>query len=110
MTERRQRPIPVTNSERVFLEEQKRKFEKKSGGNGDWGEFLGSVVLLGLAAIGIYALANAAGRTKQSFDVNCSVCNQSFVMAANPGTPRVVYTKCPFCQTELVVNLGKVIG
>lgn len=105
MTEPRQRPIPVTSQERRFLEEQKQRYESNSGDTGDWGQFLGSIVLLGLAAVGIYALANAISRTPQSVDVQCPVCYNSFVMALPTGVGRVLYTRCPHCQSEIVVTL-----
>jgi hypothetical protein len=104
--ERRQRPIPVTSKERTFLEEQKKLYEKKSGDSGDWGQFLGSVAILALAAIGVYTLANAINRTSQSVDVQCLACNKSFVMALPNGIGSVIHTKCPHCQADLVVNLG----
>src|SRR4030042_1639801 len=102
MTEPRQRPIPVTSQERRFLEEQKRRYENRSGNNGDWGQFLGAVVLLGLAALGIYALVNAVNRTSQSVDVQCSTCGNTFVMALPVDVRQVIYTRCPHCQSELV--------
>jgi len=109
VTEPRQRPIPVTSQERRFLEEQKQRYENNSGDTGDWGQFLGSMALLGLAAIGIYALANAINRTPQSVDVRCSVCNNSFLMALPTEVRRVLYTRCPHCQSEIVVTLSNEI-
>jgi len=105
MTERRQRPIPVTSREREFLEHQKQRYESSSGRSGDWGDFLGAVTLLGLAAVGIYALAKAMKRTPQSVDVECSSCHNTFVMAISTEADRVVYTRCPCCSAELVVKL-----
>jgi hypothetical protein len=104
MTEPRQRPIPVTSQERMFLEQQKQRYESQNGSRGDWGQFLGAIALLGLAAIGVYTLANATNRSPQSVDVRCSVCSNSFVMALPSGAGRVVYTRCPHCQSELVVS------
>lgn len=108
MVERRQRPIPVTSQERRFLEEQKKRYENSSGDTGDWGKFLASMALLGLAAAGIYALANATKRTPQSVDVKCSVCSNTFIMAVPAGAVNIIHTKCPYCQSELVVNLGNI--
>jgi len=105
MTERRQKPIPVTSHEREFLEQQKKQYELISGDTGDWGKFLGTIVLLGLAAAGIYALAQATKRTTQSVDVRCSICGKTFVMAVPTGANKVTHVKCPYCQAELVVNL-----
>lgn len=106
MTQRRQKPIPVTNIEREFLDEQKHRYENASGDNGDWGKFLGTIVLLGLAAAGIYSLVKATERTKQSVDVNCPNCGRTFIMAVPDGVNKATYIKCPICQTELVVDLG----
>lgn len=103
--EPRQRPIPVTSQERRFLEEQKQRYESNSGDTGDWGQFLGSMALLGLAAVGIYALARAINRTPQSVDVQCSVCYNSFLLALPTEVRRVLYTRCPHCQSEIVVTL-----
>jgi len=106
MVERRQKPIPVTNQERALLEEQKLLYEKSTGDSGDWGKFLENIALLGLAALGIYAIAKATQRTQQSVDVNCAVCSKDFVMAVSTVSLKIVHTKCPYCQSELVVNLG----
>jgi len=106
--DRRQRPIAVTSKQRSFLEEQKAKFDANTNTNTDWGQFLGGVVLLGLAAIGIYALANAVNRTSQSVDVTCLECQGTFVMALSNHVEPVVYTRCPHCNRELVVNLANI--
>ena len=106
MTEPRQKPIPVTSQERRFLEKQRQRYEERNGHSGDWGQFLGSVVLLGLAALGVYALARATNRTPQSVDVQCPTCSNSLVMALPTGIGQTVYILCPHCQLELVVNLG----
>ena len=106
MNEPRQRPIPVTRQERAILEQQKKRYEAKTGDSGDWGEFLGTVALLGLAAAGVYALVGATRRSPQSVDVICSGCSKDFVMAVPVGTGRAVQTTCPHCGLELVVNLG----
>ncbi len=106
MSEPRQRPIPVTSQERAVLEQQKRLYEKATGDSGDWGEFLGKIALLGLAAVGVYALAKATQRSPQSVDVDCGSCGGKFVMALPKGAGGAVYTTCPHCSVELVVPLG----
>ena len=106
MTEPRQKPIPVTSQERKFLEEQRQRYEERNGDSGDWGQFLGSVVLLGLAALGVYALARATNRTPQSVNVQCPTCSSAFLMALPTGIGQTVYIRCPHCQSELVVNLS----
>lgn len=105
MTERRQRPIPVTTQERAFLEEQKSRYEQRSGDTGDWGKFLGTITLLGLAAAGVYTLAKATARSRQSVDVECTECGEMFVMAVPNRVDRATYTTCPHCGNELVVYL-----
>jgi len=102
----RQRPIPVTDQERSLLEKQRELYEAKSGKTDDWGDFLGTIALLGLAAAGIYALANATRQTPQSAQVECSQCHKVFILALPNQAQRVVYTRCPHCQFDLVVNLG----
>jgi DNA-directed RNA polymerase subunit RPC12/RpoP len=106
VAEPRQRPIPVTSKERAALEQQKRRYEQSTGDTGDWGNFLGTVALLGLAALGIYSLARATRRSEQSVDVQCAVCQQSFLMAVPDEVGQAVYIRCPHCNEELVVNLG----
>lgn len=107
MTEPRQRPMPVTRQERVALEQHKLRYEQATGDTGDWGKFLGTVALLGLAGTGIYALVKATERSPQSVDVRCCRCNGSFIMAVPSGTGRALYTTCPGCGAELVVDLGR---
>ena len=101
---RRQRPIPVTDSERTTLEQYKRQYEQKSGESGDWGDFLGAIALLGLAAVGIYALAQATKQTPQSATVKCSHCQKNFIMAIPLNASNVIPVKCPHCQQDLVVQ------
>ena len=105
MTERRQKPIPVTSQERQFLDEQKARYENQSGDAGDWGQFLGTIALLGLATAGIYALVRAAQQNQRSANVRCSQCNRDFTVALQPGTGTAILVPCPHCQAELVVQL-----
>jgi len=106
MDKRRQRPIPVTSQEREVLDKRKKKYEKSTGDSGDWGEFLATITLLGLAAAGIYKLVKAAKQPGQSVNVECIACRQTFVMALPNQVNRAVYIRCPHCQAELVVDLG----
>ena len=106
MGEPRQKPIPVTSGERAKLEQQKQRYESATGEAGDWGKFLGTITLLGLGAAGVYALVKATQRSPQSVDVRCTKCSVTFVMALPEGTGRAVYTTCPNCGAELVVDLG----
>jgi len=106
MDKRRQRPIPVTSRERVFLEQHKKRYERSTGDTGDWGNFLSTVALLGLAAAGIYMLVKAAKESENSVSAQCKACGQTFLIAISDQVGRVVYIKCPHCQAELVVYLG----
>lgn len=103
--ERRQRPIPVTGTERELLQQQKTRYEEGTGDRGDWGKFLGTITLLGLAAAGIYNLVKASARSQQSVDVQCSECSGKFIMAVSHRSDRAIYTICPHCGTELVVYM-----
>lgn len=103
--ERRQKPIPVTSAERELLQEHKDRYEEGTGDRGDWGKFLGTMALLGLAAAGIYGLVRASTRSPQSVDVQCSQCSGEFIMAVSSHSDRAVHTVCPFCNTQLVVYL-----
>lgn len=107
MSEPRQKPIPVTRQERASLEQHRRRYEDTTGDRGDWGKFLGTIVLLGLAAAGIYSLAKASEKSAQTGNIQCPVCKRDFLMAVPTGTGRVIYTKCPLCKAELVVDLGE---
>ena len=106
MTDARQKPISINSRDRDVLNQQKARYEESTGKSTDWGDFLGTVALLGLAAVGVYMLAKAIKRSPRSVDVKCSGCDKSFVMAVPEGTPRAIYTTCPHCQEELVVDLG----
>lgn len=106
MDKRRQRPIPVTRREREQLDSAKARYEHATGDTGDWGKFLGTVALAGLAALGIYQLAKAASKSPQSVLVACPGCSRDFLMATPEGVGRVILTSCPICDVELVVDLG----
>ena len=105
MAERRQMPIPVTSDERKSLDKYKREYEKKTRSSGDWGDFLGGIALLGLAALGIYALTKAVVRSEDSVDVHCPLCEKGFIMAVPKGIGPVVKTVCPNCNKELIVEM-----
>ena len=106
MAEPRQRPIPVTRQERDRLDEHKRRYQEATGDSGDWGSFLGTIALMGLAALGIYGLARATRRSTNSVTVDCPSCAEAFTVALPEPEPRVVETICPYCNAELVVDLG----
>ncbi len=106
MTESRQRPISVTSRDREALDRHKRRYEDATGEPTDWGSFLGTIALLGLAAAGIYRLATARRRSPQTVDVECCWCQSTFLMVVPLETGRAIYTTCPACDAELVVDLG----
>jgi hypothetical protein len=102
----RQRPISVTGYEHQALDSQRRRYEDATGDRGDWGKFLGTMSLLGLAAIGIYGLAKAIERSERSVKIKCSNCHKVFPMALPSEPVTIVQVPCPYCDTDLVVNLG----
>lgn len=106
VSEPRQRPIPVTRQERELLEERKRRYEESTGDRGDWGAFLRTVTLLGLAAAGVYTLGRVIARSRQSINVECAGCRGTFVVALPDQVGRAVHITCPYCGVELVVHLG----
>ena len=106
MTDARQQPISVTIRDRAFLDSHKKRYDESTGESTDWGAFLGTITLLGLAAAGVYHLANAKNRSPQTVDVECCECGESFIMAVPRGTGRAIYTTCPSCDLDLVIDLG----
>lgn len=106
MTAARQRPISLTSGDRDTLDLYKIRYEESTGERTDWGAFLGTITLLGLAAAGVYHLVNAKNRSPQSVDVDCCECGESFIMAVPRGTGRAIYTTCPSCGIDLVIDLG----
>jgi hypothetical protein len=106
MAPAKQRPISISSDDRAVLDSQKRLFEQSTGERTDWGRFLGTAVLLGLAAVGIYHLVRATNRSPQSVDVQCYQCSGNFILAVPRGTGRAIQTTCPHCNAELVVDIG----
>jgi transcription elongation factor Elf1 len=107
MTEPRQRNIPLDINERHKLDQHKRHYENQTGDTGDWGKFLGTVTLAGLAALGIYTLARAAKRAPTVWQVDCPLCSTMFpIQVPNPPPWRVTQVACPRCNTELVIDFA----
>lgn len=106
MPDNRQKPISLRSNDKDILDEHKKRYEASTGKPTDWNGFLNTVTLLGLAAAGIYALAKVHGRSHQSVDVQCPSCDRVFLMAVAVDAERVIYTTCPYCRTELVIDLG----
>jgi len=99
--ERRQKNIGVTPREKERLEEARRLYEQHTGNRGDWGNFLGAISLLGLAALGVYELVRASRENRRA---TCPVCNREFPIAYGDDLPAVAYITCPHCGVELVVE------
>jgi len=106
MPEYQKRHIAVSPEERRQLEESKRHFEERAG-EGDWGTFLAVATGIGLAALGIYALAQASQRNATTWQVICPNrnCRATFpIVTQSP--PQLAQVTCPSCNTELVVDFA----
>lgn len=107
MPEYQRRHIAVSPEERRRLEAAKARYEAEAGPS-DWGGFLTAVVSVGLAGLGMYALAKLLQRSERSAKVSCPECQGEFTVALPVGgrTPlRVIEFDCPHCQAELVLDL-----
>lgn len=108
MSQPRQRHIPLSIDERRELDRRKREYEDRTGDTGDWGKFLGIISLAGLAALGIYAMAQATKRAPTVWQVSCSHCGTGFpIQVPNPPPWRLAQVRCPDCSSELVVDFAK---
>lgn len=111
MPEPRQKNIPLDINERQQLDRRKQDYEKRTGDRGDWGKFLGVVTLAGLAALGIYKLAQATKREPTVWQVDCPHCSAVFpIQVPNPPPWRVTQVACPSCNTELVIDFEKPVS
>jgi hypothetical protein len=106
MVPARQKPISLNTRNRDIIDSHKKRFDGATGQKSDWGSFLATVTLLGLAAAGIYHLAKTTNRSPQSVDVQCCQCGGDFMLAVPQGTGRAIYITCPHCNEELVLDLG----
>ena len=105
MPEPRQRNIPLDINERRELDRRKQDYESQTGDTGDWGKFLGIATLAGLAALGIYAAAQATKRAPTVWQVSCPRCSALFpIHVPNPPKWRLTQVECPSCETELVID------
>jgi hypothetical protein len=108
VTRPRQRHIPLNIDERLGLDQRKRDYEDRTGDVGDWGKFLGTVSLAGLAALGVYEMAQAIKRAPTVWQVDCSGCGVGFpIQVPNPPPWRLALVKCPGCGAELVIDFVK---
>lgn len=106
MPEYQRRHIAVSPEERKRLEEAKKRYEAVAG-QSDWGKFLGTMALIGMAGVGIYALARASQRSASSLNVECPECGETFAVAFEGEPPRVARVTCPSCGSDLVVDGGQ---
>ena len=106
LNQKRQRPIPVTSSDRETLEQYKQAYEEITGTEGgDWGAFLRGALLLGLAAVDVYQLSRVIERKGSSATVRCAKCFTRFLMAIPDGVAGALQIECPQCSTGLVIPL-----
>jgi DNA-directed RNA polymerase subunit RPC12/RpoP len=107
MPEYQKRHIAVSPQERRQLEEGKEHYENRAGQT-DWGTFLGVATGIGLAALGIYALARASQRNATTWQVTCPNrnCGATFPLVTQ-APPRLAQVTCPSCNSELVVDFGR---
>ena len=96
----------MTGQEHQALKNHRRYYEDVTGDRGDRGKFLGTMSLLALAAIGIYGLAKAIEQSERSVKVGCPKCQKVFPMALPTEPAAIVQVPCPYCNSDLVVNLG----
>ncbi len=108
MSQPRQRHIPLNIDDRRELDQRKRDYEARTGDIGDWGKFLGIVSLAGLAALGVYTMAQATKRAPTVWQVNCSHCGVGFpIQVPNPPPWRLAQTRCYSCGGVLVIDFAK---
>lgn len=106
MPEYQKRHIAVSPQERRQLAEGKEQYEGRAG-QGDWGTFLGVATGIGLAALGIYALARASQRNATTWQITCPNrnCGATFPLVTQ-APPRLAQVTCPSCNSELVVDFS----
>lgn len=110
MADYKKRHIAVSPQERLQLEDGKASYEKKAGET-DWGSFLGVATGIGLAALGVYALAKASRKNATTWQVTCPNydCREVFpVVTQSP--PQLAQVACPNCRAELIVDFANVVS
>lgn len=100
--------LPVTKSEKEFLDHARRRYERETNGRTDWGNFavLGALALL--AGIGI-GTALAERRQRNRVSVTCPYCNRIFeILTAGERLPAAEWYECPYqdCGREFIVEFG----
>lgn len=106
MPEYQKRHIAVSPQERRQLEESKEHYQDRAGQT-DWGTFLGVATGIGLAALGIYALARASRQNATTWHVTCPNrnCGAMFPLVTQT-PPTLAQITCPSCNSELLVDFG----
>jgi len=108
MQQPRQRHIPLNFEERQELDRRKRDYEDMTGDTGDWGKFLETVTLAGLAALGVYSPARVSRRAPAVWQVSCPGCKMVFpIRVPNPPPWRVAKLGCENCGAELVMDFAE---
>ena len=108
MIQPRQRHVPLNTEVRQELDRRKRDYEDKTGDIGDWAKYLTIVSLAGMAALGIYAVAQVAKRGPTVWQVRCTRCGVIFpIQVPNPPPWRLAQVACPKCTGELVLDFTK---
>lgn len=106
MANPKQANLPVTKSEKDFLDYARREYEQRTNGRTDWGAFtvLGALALL--AGIGIgSALAHRQERNRVS--VTCPYCSRVVdILTAGDRLPIADRYICPHgeCGKEFIVQ------
>jgi hypothetical protein len=104
----RQRHVPLRVDDRLELDQRKRDYEERTGDAGDWGRFLEVVTLAGMAALGIYSVAQVGRLDSVIWKVRCPSCGVRFpVKAPSPPPWRLSRVTCVKCGTELVLDFVK---
>jgi hypothetical protein len=102
---RDQKAISVEAEEWALLDRLKRDYEQRTAEEVDWGNFLETVALLGLAAAGVYGRAECLDRTESAASARCSACGLVFPVAVPHRSPRAIHFRCPACRMMLVLHL-----
>lgn len=102
MADDKRRHIAVSPQQRRQLEEAKNLYEQERG-HTDWGTFLAIATGMGLAALGVYALARTSRRNATTWQVACPKCETTFPLVSQ-SLPAIAQVMCPKCDAELVLD------
>ena len=101
MREQKQKTIGVTPNEKAHLDRAKKKYQEHAGENVDWGKFLLTAAIAGLAVLGVYQLIKAS---KSDPTVKCPECGREFAIALPVDATEVMQVNCPYCKEWLAVQ------